>query len=314
MSLISNLIDNRNLIVILGPTASGKTELSLKLSKYLPIEIISADSRQVYRYLNIGTAKPNEDELKFVQHHFIDFLNPDEEFNSGTFGDLAEKKCNEIYSKGKIPVVVGGSGLYIKSLCEGLFSEENVDEEKLVRKELAVLFKENGIDPLYKKLHDIDNESAQLYSDKNPRRILRALEYYYNTGKKFSQSHKEKKIKRNFTINYFGIYFERESLYDRINIRTEKMWNSGLLQETLKVLNLGFNESLNSLNTVGYKETIKFINGIINEQEAIETIKMNTRRYAKRQMTWFGKIDEVTWIDGQIEDSEKIILKKLEIN
>ncbi len=310
-----HLTDKKCFVVIAGPTASGKTSLSLALSKFLPVEIISADSRQLYRYMDIGTAKPSKEELAMVKHHFIDYLNPDEEYNAGRFGDEAESVVKEIFEKGKIPLVVGGSGLYIKSLCEGLFQQENQDEIKKIRKLLTKKLEAQGKDRLYQELEKVDPDAAAIYTDKNPRRVLRALEYYYAFGESILASRKEKKTKRNFNFKYFGINFERQRLYERINLRAELMWRQGLVNETEQLLNMGYSPELNSLNTVGYKETIAYLHGKLKEQEAIEEIKKNTRRYAKRQMTWFKKVENIQWLDADEFKNGRItpnaILEKL---
>jgi tRNA dimethylallyltransferase len=290
------------LIVIAGATASGKTAASLELAKSLDIEIISADSRQVYKHLNIGTAKPEQDELATVPHHFIDFLELNENYSAGEFGNQAYQKALEIHKRGKIPVVVGGSGLYIKGLCEGFFDdfiEEKVEESSiLIRKKLQNDLENFGIDYLYNELNQIDKRLYDLYSDKNPRRILRALEFYYKNGISLSEAQKNKTNRELIQPIYFAIDFPREKLYERINLRVEKMWQNGLVEETKKVLALGYSENLNSLNTVGYKETIAFLKGKISEKEAISEIQKNTRHYAKRQLTWFKKITDINFLFG----------------
>ena len=212
------------LIVILGPTASGKTEVSLELSELLPIEIISADSRQIYKYLDIGTAKPTKEERTKVKHHFIDITKPDEYYSAGRFGIDAENIANEIINKKKIPVVVGGSGLYIQALCEGLFNEEKDIDSIKIRVELQSQFEKEGIEPLYEELKQVDSTSAELYSDKIPRRIIRALKFWYSSGIPISEAQKANAILKNFNILYFGIELERDVLYERINQRSEKMW------------------------------------------------------------------------------------------
>ena len=295
-------------IVILGPTASGKTDVSIELSKFIECEIISADSRQIYRYLDIGTAKPTINELNKVKHHFIDILNPDEYFSAGLFGKMGEAVIDELFNKNKIPVIAGGSGLYIKALCEGLFAEDKIDDTNEIRKILNNRLQSEGIENLYDELVKADYESALLYSDKNPRRILRALEYYHLTGLPLSKAHKEKCDKKNFTALYFGIRFEREILYDRINKRSEFMWEDGLVDETIKVIEMGYSQELNSLNTVGYKECLSYLKGDITRIRAIELTKQNTRRYAKRQMTWFRKNENINWLDG---GNDKLIAEKI---
>lgn len=295
------------IVVILGQTASGKTEISLRIAAKNELEIISADSRQIYKYLNIGTAKPSIEELKFVKHHFIDYINPDELYSAGKFGDDAEKICFDIFNRNKLPLIVGGSGLYIKALCEGLFQEE-IKPDTDLRDKMNQRFVETGIDELYEELLKYDKKSALQYTDKNPRRILRALEYYYSTGTPLSQAHLLNQKKRSYNVIYFGIEIDRQILYDKINKRVEQMWNNGLVEETQKVLDIGYPPSLNSLNTVGYKECIDFLNNKITKPKAIELIKQNTRHYAKRQMTWFSKNNRIVWISGNSKEiADKIL-------
>ncbi len=289
-----------SIIAIVGPTGSGKTSLAIALSKILDIEVISADSRQIYEYLNIGTAKPSKSEQKQVPHHLIDIIKPDGYYSAGLFAEQAEKKIDSILSNNKIPVVVGGTGLYIKALFDGLFTEEKIDDEKKmqIREELQHKFDIKGIDDLYDELLKIDPISAKKYSDKNPRRLIRALEYYYLTGKPISLSHRENISRMKYNPIYFGIHSERELLYEKINKRAEQMWEMGLVDEVKSILDMGYTENLNSLNTVGYKETIQYLKRKLNEKATIELIKKNTRNYAKRQMTWFRKIN-IKWLSGE---------------
>lgn len=306
------LLENNTLLVLCGATATGKTNLSIELSKLLEIEVISADSRQVYKYLDIGTAKPTNEERQAVQSHFIDILEPDEIYNAGLFGDEAELTAKDIISRSKIPVVVGGSGLYIQSLCDGFFEEElDIDKKKNTSIELDKQLVNNGIDDLYNTLLNIDPVSALKYSDKNPRRILRALEYYEMTGGPISEAHKFRKKTRNFNVIYFGIDIPRAELYHKINKRAELMWKSGLLEETEKVLSMGFSPDINALNTVGYKEAISYINCNISESEALDKMKQNTRRYAKRQITWFRKNDNIIWLKDSDKKAAEEIIKNL---
>lgn len=297
-------------VVIAGPTASGKTNVALELSERIPIEIISADSRQIYKFLDIGTAKPNQDEINKVPHHYVDILNPDEYYSAGMFGNSAYSSLLEIQSRGHLPVVVGGSGLYIKALCSGFFEEDEIDMKNKIkiREDLERKLEEIGRDSLYQELVAIDASAAGKYIDKNPRRLIRALEHYYLTGKSITDSRRDSSDQRDLNCLYFGINHEREHLYERINQRTEKMWTDGLLEETRKVLELGYPPELNALNTVGYKETIAFIEGKIEEEDAIALIKQNTRRYAKRQMTWFrNQYDSMVWLDGSKNVTEEIV-------
>lgn len=306
-SLAEKLIQDKTVIAIAGATASGKTDLSIALSEYLPIEIISSDSRQVYKYLDIGTAKPSKDELSKVIHHKIDFLEPDSYYSAGQYAKECTPLIDELFAQNKIPVIVGGSGLYIKALCEGMFDDGLDTDYSAVREQLEAQLAEEGLDLLYSELMQIDPVSAQLYVEKNPRRIIRALEYYYTHGIPLSTAQKQFDAKRSFNTLYFAIDWDRQILYDRINRRTHIMWGDGLVQETENVLNMGYTASLNSLNTVGYKETIDYINGEISEDKAIELIQQHTRNYAKRQITWFKKIPNINWIKNNPTELIRLI-------
>ena len=283
-------------IIICGATASGKTEIGLKLSNLFDIEIISADSRQIYKYLNIGTAKPVIEELNFVKHHFINMLNPDENYSAGRFGNDAYNVLLDIHKRGKMPVIVGGSGLYIKSLIEGFFENDNDELDNKIREQLENELKEKGIDVLYDGLKIIDPKLYDLYSDKNPRRIIRALQHYKQYGKRLSEEWKSVQIRKNIDPFYFCIDETREVLYDKINRRVLKMWESGIVEETENILNMGYGSDLNSLNTVGYKEVISFLNEDFSKDKAIEEMQKNTRRYAKRQNTWFRKNPNIKFV------------------
>jgi len=300
---------NKKVIVIGGPTASGKTEVSLELAKLMSVEIISADSRQVFKYLDIGTAKPNKEELSAVKHHLIDFLEPDEYYSAGMFGDDADRLVSDIYERKSVPLVVGGSGLYIDSLCFGLCEDDsNANDNRFgIREELNQKLIQFGKDKLYEELVEVDPLSAQKYADRNPMRIIRALEYFEINKTPLSTAHRTMAI-RNIEPYFFDIAYDRETLYNRINRRTEIMWESGLVEETQKVLNMGFSTTLNSLNTVGYKECIAFLKGEMSKSLAIEEMKKNTRRYAKRQTTWFKRYENMVHLTGTpAEMAQKIL-------
>lgn len=301
--LIQNLINKKTAVAIGGPTACGKTALSLELAKIIPVEIISADSRQVFRYLDIGTAKPTPEELNSVPHHFIDCIDPDEYFSAGKFAREAATVVESIFAKNKIPLIVGGTGLYIKALCSGFFEDdmpENCSAD--IRTQLEIKLNSEGIDPLYKELQICDPTSAELYKDKNPRRIIRSLEYFLLHKIPFSEAQKKFAVTPDFSTIQFCITENREDLYARINSRTLKMWESGLKEETEKVLEMGFSPEINSLNTVGYKETIDFLNNKTCESEAIQLIAQHTRNYAKRQMTWFRKVPGIIPIGRNVAE------------
>ena len=283
-------------ICIVGPTCSGKTSLSIELAERMEIEIISADSRQFYKYLNIGTAKPSNKDLEIIPHHFINSLEPDESYNASRFENEALSIIGSIFERKKIPVVVGGSGLYIKALIDGIFDEVDVDFE--YRNELIEKKNKLGIDYLYSELSKVDPESAVKMLPQNWKRIIRALEVYHLTGNTISVHQKAHKRKIDFNFVQFGLNWERSILYKNIEKRVNDMISLGLLEETKSILNMGFSKNLNSLNTVGYKEIISFLNGNNSFENAVELIKRNTRRLAKRQLTWFRADNRIIWLNN----------------
>ncbi len=295
----------RSVIVIVGPTCSGKTNLAIKLAQHYNSEIISADSRQFYKYLDIGTAKPTDRQLKKVKHHFINFLEPDEEYNVSKFEMDAEKIINAQLEENKIPIVAGGSGLYIKALVDGIFDAADRDED--YRNELNQIRKEFGNEYLYNKLKKVDPVSAAKMLPQNWKRVMRALEVFHSTGKPIWQHHQKQKEKMEFNFHQFSLMWDREILYQNINQRVDDMIEKGLTEEVENILALGYSKNLNSLNTVGYKEIIQYMGGEISIERAIELIKRNTRHYAKRQMTWFNKDNRIEWFNiNNIDEIEKI--------
>ena len=284
----------RKVIVITGPTCSGKTKIGISLAEKLHTEIISADSRQIFKYLNIGTAKPTTDELQLVKHYFIDLLEPDKEYNVSKFEIGALKIIDELLEREKVPIVVGGSGLYIKALTEGIFNSVDVDDE--FREELKEKREKFGNEYLYDELKKVDPQSASKMLPQNWKRVMRALEVFHLTGEpiwKFQVSY-ERKTDYKFILS--GLNWEREKLYRNIEDRVDRMITDGLVDEVKNVLSLGYSKNLNALNTVGYKEIISYLENEITLERAIELIKRNTRRYAKRQMTWFRKTKEIHWL------------------
>ncbi|MGB9701593.1 MAG: tRNA (adenosine(37)-N6)-dimethylallyltransferase MiaA [Candidatus Kapaibacteriota bacterium] len=296
------------LIVILGPTATGKTALSYLFYELIDSEFISADSRQIYKLMDIGTAKPSKEELKQYPFHLIDFLDLDENFSAGQFSIQAKKAIDEIYSKNKIPIVVGGTGLYISALCDSfIYIENEFDRSEEIRNDLNKQYEMYGKNYIYDLLLKIDEASARKYIDKNPRRIIRALEFYMITGTKFSEAHLKFNTKSEFNSIYFAINYPRQILYDRINNRCEKMWENGIIEEAKNILDLGYSTNLNSLNTVGYKEAILYLNNILSYNDALIEFKKNTRRYAKRQLTWFNKNPHINWLNSNIFDNLNLL-------
>ncbi|PID57942.1 MAG: tRNA (adenosine(37)-N6)-dimethylallyltransferase MiaA [Ignavibacteriae bacterium] len=283
------------IIVIAGPTCSGKTSLSLNLSEKVKSEIISADSRQFYRHLNIGTAKPTKKELRKVKHHLIDFLEPIKTYNASMFEKDAILIIEQIIEKDKIPIVVGGSGLYIKALVDGIF--DNVETDNKIREELLNKKKKFGNEYLFEELKKVDPKSALNLLPQNWKRIIRALEVYKSTGKPIWKHQEEYKREIDFNFLQFGLNWDRTILYKNIEARVDKMIELGLVNEVKQILDKGISANCNSLNTVGYKEIIEFLNNNITLERAIELIKRNTRRYAKRQMTWFRKDERIKWFD-----------------
>ncbi|CUS98209.1 tRNA (adenosine(37)-N6)-dimethylallyltransferase MiaA [Candidatus Chrysopegis kryptomonas] len=302
----------RKALAIVGPTASGKTKLSLIVAEKINGEIISADSRQIYRYMDIGTAKPTLEERQKVKHYFIDELDPNEEFNAGIFGEKGREIIEDIFSRGKIPIIVGGSGLYVKSLIDGFFEGPGADWE--LREMLYRKASQLGKEAIYEELKKVDPVSAEKIHPNNLKRIIRALEVYYITGKPISQMQKEIKPEINFKTIQIGLNWDRKKLYKRIEERVDKMIKDGLIEEVKKLRELGFDKNLNSLQTVGYKEVFDYLDGLISYEQMIYLIKRNSRRYAKRQLTWFRQDKRIIWLDvDESTDFEKLADKVIEI-
>jgi tRNA dimethylallyltransferase len=290
------------ILIIVGPTASGKTSLALEIARRMPAEIISADSRQVYQYLTIGTAKPTPDELKKVKHYFVDAILPDQHFSAGEFGIDGRKFIDTIVKQKKLPIVVGGTGLYIRSLVDGLFTGPGRKED--VREELEARLESDGSETLLEELRGVDPEAAARMLPSNQRRIIRALEVYYATGKPISQHHNEHEYKKLFNSVFVGLQWERKKLYDRINSRVERMLAAGFLDEVKGLLSRGYDDRYKSLQTVGYKEAFAFLRKEISYERMVELMKQNTRRFAKRQLTWFRRDARIRWFD--IEEENEI--------
>jgi len=297
-------INDRTAVAIVGPTCSGKTKIGIELAKLVDGEIISADARQIFKLIDIGTAKPTPEQLSEVPHHLVDMVSLDEEMSAGRFAELARKTADEIFARRHIPIIVGGSGLYLRALIDGLFDAPPVDPE--IRKKLRGRFREKGAEKLLVELQQVDPDAAQNLIPQNYKRIIRALEVYYSSGKKISELRKEHPSVSNFETVQFGISFERKSLYRRIENRVDEMIKRGLVDEVREILRRGFDPKLNSLQTTGYMETISFLQGKINFQDMVSLIKMNTRRYAKRQMTWFRKDKRIIWIEADGKNPREI--------
>jgi tRNA dimethylallyltransferase len=295
------------IIAIVGPTASGKSAVAIALARKLNAEIISFDSLQVYKYLNIGTAKPTRTELNEVKHHLINICEPDEEFNAGMFARLAEKKIKQLEKKGKNIILVGGTGLYLKALLEGL-SETPAKDEKL-RQQLAAQAKKYGKTYLYRKLLKADPIAAAKIHLNNAERVIRALEIFYLTGKPFSQW-QQKTVAPRYQARIIGLSRNRQKLYERINQRVDKMFCQGLVQEVSSILKRGYSPKLKPLQSLGYSQVCHYLTGRFTLPEAIYQTKLETRHYAKRQLSWFRHTKGIKWFPVK-ENLDNKTLRKM---
>ncbi len=301
------------IVVIVGPTASGKTSLSIELAKKINGEIISSDSMQIYKDMNIGTAKVTKEEAQNIKHYLIDFLSPEERYTVSDFKKDSEKAISEILSKGKMPIVVGGTGLYVNSLIYGIeYQDMEYDEE--YRNELMKKAETpEGLKELYEEANKIDSEAMKKISENDKKRIVRVLEIYKATGKTKTEQEilsKQKELKYDFKI--FGITFDREKLYNRINRRVDIMIDQGL-EEEVKNLISKYSKFPTAMQGLGYKEVVQYFDGELSREEMIEKIKQESRRYAKRQLTWFRKNKDIIWLNGEDDVSYNVsqIIKEL---
>jgi len=286
------------LVVIVGPTAVGKSKVAIEMAKKINGEIVSCDSRQVYKQLNIGTAKPTKEERRKVPHHLIDIIEPDEEFNAFFYAQKARKIISEIYRKKKVPILIGGTGLYIRAVIDGIFP--GAEKNKEIRERLGRF----SSDTLYKKLKKIDSATTSCLHPHDKVRIIRALEVYELTGQPISALQKISRGKRpNYDLLMIGLKRERKELYRRINQRAERMIKKGLVKEIESILKKGFSKDLPALKGLGYREIIGYLDGEYDLKEAIHLLKRNTRRFAKRQLTWFNRNKRIHWIEIAKKDS-----------
>lgn len=284
-------------IVICGPTASGKTALSIELAKKINGEIISADSMQIYKDMNIGTAKPTPEEMQGIKHYLLDFVSPDERYSVADYKRDAKKAIKEIIAKGKTPIIVGGTGLYVDSLIYEI-EYQDIEFDEKYRNELEEIAKKDGLEKLYEMAIKIDPEAMQKISANDKKRIMRVLEIYKATGKTKTQQEAESRKKPvEYDYKVFAINWEREKLYERINLRVDIMMQQGLVQEVKNIVQK-YNKFPTAMQGLGYKEVVDYLDGKCTEQEMIDKIKMETRRYAKRQLTWFRKNKQTIWLDG----------------
>ncbi|MCX7709640.1 MAG: tRNA (adenosine(37)-N6)-dimethylallyltransferase MiaA [Clostridia bacterium] len=299
-------------IVIVGPTASGKTKLSIELAKKMNGEIVSADSMQIYKYMDIGTAKPTEEEKEGIRHYLIDEVNPDEEFSVAKYQEMALEYIQQILEGGKFPIVAGGTGLYINSLLYNInFSETTVDWE--YREELKKLAEENGNQFLHDRLKEVDPEAASRIHSNDIKRVIRALEVFKFTNKPISH-HQElsRMIPPKYEFILIGLTMDRQKLYERINLRVDLMLENGLLQEIRKLIEMGYDKYSVAMQGIGYKELLAYLRGEMSYEEAVEIIKRESRRYAKRQLTWFRRLENIHWINLDEFSQTSEVLKNIE--
>ncbi len=289
----------KHLIVIVGPTAIGKTALSIQLAKHFECEIVSADSRQFFKELAIGTAKPDAEEMEGIPHHFMGHISIQDEYNVGKFETDAIDKLEDVFTKNDFAILVGGSGLYVDAVCKGI---DDIPKDDSIRAQLNKELEENGIESLQEELRLLDPEHYESMNIQNPQRLIRALEVCRASGKTYTSFRKNTIKKRPFEIHKIGLTTERSKMYENINKRVEIMIEKGLLEEVKSVQEF---QHLNSLNTVGYKELFGFLNGETSLAEAVELIQKNTRNFAKRQITWFKRDKKIQWFE--LEEKQNII-------
>ncbi|MCD5401388.1 tRNA (adenosine(37)-N6)-dimethylallyltransferase MiaA [candidate division NPL-UPA2 bacterium] len=299
------------LLTIVGPTAVGKSQAAIILAREMGGEIVSADSRKVYKYMDIGTAKPAKEERREIPHHLLDLIEPHEEFSAGRFQEEAKKVITQVYERGNIPILVGGSGLYLRAVTDGLFSGLQTDKDK--RRKLKEGARELGPLYLHERLKEVDPLAASRIHPHDLVRIIRALEIYEETGKPISSLQSEEKWGRDklYNLTSIGLNRPRSNLYQRIEQRVDIMFSRGLVDEVKSLLGRGYHENLVSMQGLGYKEVCGYLHGRYDEKEAVRLLKRNTRRYAKRQLTWFKKDKRIQWIDVSENENEKEIVPRI---
>jgi tRNA dimethylallyltransferase len=304
------LTSKPSILIILGPTATGKSSLAIELSKELNGEIISADSMQVYRKMDIGTAKPSREDLSSTPHHLIDIKEPDEPWTVSDFTEHAAKLISEIQKKDKLPIIAGGTGLYLNAFLEG-FSFPITPADLKLRARLEKIADEKGSKSLWEKLKGADPRAAEKISENDKKRIIRALEVYETTGKPISDLQKKSSVRDKYNVVMIGLNIEREKLYERINKRVDDMISSGLVQEVKSLMEAGYDKKLNSMQALGYKEMIDHIEDKMGLPETVELIKRKTRNFARRQMTWFRRFDDVQWFDALTDQILTYIIRNV---
>ncbi|HZK18757.1 MAG TPA: tRNA (adenosine(37)-N6)-dimethylallyltransferase MiaA [Clostridia bacterium] len=286
----------KDLLVITGPTATGKTELAINIARKINGEIISADSMLVYKGMDIGTAKPSAEDLEKAKHYMIDIVNPDEEFNVAIYKEMVEELIEDITDRGKLPIMAGGTGLYIKAVIDD-YTFKDTETDPNFRSSLLEMARLKGTEHLHKELSLVDSATANKLHPNDTRRIIRALEIYNEKGKPLSSISPRDARGRKYKVKMFGLRMRRENLYNRINNRVDEMLSMGLIEEVRGLLLKGYDTGLVSMKGLGYKEMASFIKGETTLEEATYLLKRNTRRFAKRQLTWFRKETRINWID-----------------
>ncbi len=300
----------KKLFIIVGPTAVGKTDLSLALANKLNGEIISADSMQIYKHMNIGTAKPTMEERQGIPHHLIDVVNPDESFSVAEFQKITKQKIDELIVSNKLPIIAGGTGLYINSIIFDMDFSQSVSNLKL-RQDLEKEANELGNEYVHNKLKKIDSDSAKRIHPNNLKKVIRAIEVYNETGEKIGDFSKDIKLNDEYEFFVVGLTRDREELYDRINMRVDIMIEQGLVKEVKDLLNQGYTKDLTAFKGLGYKEIIKYLEGEYDLNEAIRILKRDTRHYAKRQLTWFKRYSFINWYNLSNYSSKENLLKDI---
>ncbi len=299
----------KKIIAVAGPTASGKTALAIEIAREFDGEVVSCDSMQIYKFMNVGTAKPDKNELKAARHHMIDIVHPSEKCSVADFVRLARACIDDIIRRGKLPIIAGGTGLYMDSVLENIVFEDFGSDPDF-RAEMQKLADTNGVEAVHRLLVDKDLEAAERIHPNNVRRVIRALEVCHLAGKTFTQVNRESRREPVYDALILGIDTEREVLYDRINKRVDKMMENDLLKEVKALKDMGIGRDTTAMQAIGYKEILEFLEGRATLDEAVEKIKMESRRYAKRQLTWFRRNDKIQWVSTAKPDYTTVVLEK----
>jgi len=307
--MIEKSLTDIHIPVIVGPTGVGKTEISLEVAKAIKGEIVSADSRQIFKGMDIGSAKPTLKQRRRIPHHFVDELPPSMRFSAGEFGNQGRLVISDIIANGRIPIVVGGSGLYVRALMDGFFDGKNWDAN--LRNELSNRADTEGLEALYQEVIKRDPDAAETITPNDRKRIIRALEIMELTGQQMTKVWREKKTQVPFRGIWCGITMPRQELYKRINLRVLEMIEKGLVKEVEELLMDGVDLSVNAMNSVGYAEVVQYLNGDLHFDEMVELIQQNTRRYAKRQMTWFKSDSRTRWFEREPEETSLSVAERV---